>query len=170
MTSPIPVGMSTNGTILALFVPTIASPAAPTVTELTAGTVVDLSCYITGDGLSTEVSENSVEDPRLCSKQVFEARGDFSNTLELTYVYNTTSAPDDEARIALAPGTAGYIVLRYGLDSDEAIAAADLVDVYPVEMGAQRKNTPARNSVHTISQKPFITGTVHRDVAVQAGV
>jgi hypothetical protein len=161
--------MSTNGTILALFVEAIAAPAAPTDDELTAGTVVDLSCYITGDGLATETSENSVEDPRLCSKQIFEARGDFSNSLELTYVYNTTSEPDDEARTALTPGATGFIVLRYGLDSDEPIAVGDLVDVYPVEMGAQRKNTPARNSVHTITQKPFVTGAVQRDVAVVAG-
>ncbi|MFG1846775.1 phage tail tube protein [Micromonospora carbonacea] len=164
-----PIAVNTNGTMTALWVPAIANTAAPKVTELNAGTVLDLSCYLTGDGLTTETSENTIDDPRLCSKQIFEARGDFTDTMELTYVFNPASPDDDEARIALAPGTQGNIVLRWAVDFEDAIAVGDLVDVYPVEMGIQRKNTPARNSVHKITQKPFIIGSVQRDVAVVAG-
>lgn len=168
MTQPIPASVTTNGTMLALFVETLADYTAPTVAELTAGTVIDLTCYLTGDGLSTETTENNVEDPRLCSKQVYEQRGDFSNTMELTYVFNPGSAADDEARLGLPPGTRGYIALRWATDHETAIAANQEVDVYPVEMGAQRKQTPGRNSVHRIMQKPFVTGEVARDVAVIA--
>jgi hypothetical protein len=164
-----PVAVSTNGTVAAKFVTAIANPAAPKVTEINAVSSVDLSCYLTGDGLTTDTSENSIEDPRLCSKQVYESRGDFTDMLEFTYVFNPASADDDEARLALPPGTQGFIVLRWGVDSEDAFATGDLVDVYPVEMGAQRKNTPARNAVHKITQKPFVTGKVHRDVAVVAG-
>ncbi|MFI1194085.1 hypothetical protein ACH4T9_12620 [Micromonospora sp. NPDC020750] len=164
-----PIAVTTNGTMLALWVPAIANTAAPKVTELNAGTVLDLSCYLSGDGLTTETSENTVDDPRLCSKQIFESRGDFTDTLGITYVFNPESPDDDEARIALAPGTQGNIVLRWAVDSEAAVAIADLVDVYPVEMGIQRKNTPGRNGVHKITQKPFVIGAVRRDVAVVAG-
>lgn len=169
MTSPIPTAVNTNGTVKALWVETIADYlAGPTVAELTAGTVVDLSCYLTGDGLSTETTENNVEDPRLCSKQIYEARGDFTNTLELTYVFNPASAINDEARLALTPGAQGFIVLRWAMDFETAIAANQEVDVYPVEMGQQRKQTPGRNGVHRITQKPFVIGEVARDVLVAA--
>jgi hypothetical protein len=169
MTQPIPASVNTNGTMLALFVPTLANyRTGATVAELTAGAVIDLSCYLTGEGLTTETSENNVEDPRLCSKQVFENRGDFTDTMELTYVFNPASPSDDEARLGLPPGTRGFIVLRWAVDSEAPIAAGQELDIYPVEMGAQRKQTPGRNGVHRITQKPFVTGTVARDVLVAA--
>jgi len=164
-----PIAVSTNGTTLVTFVEAIANPAAPKVTEINAGTSLDLSCYLTGDGLTTETSENTTEDPRLCSKQIFEARGDYTDTMEITYVFNPASPDDDEARLALPAGTSGFFVIRWAVDSEDAVATADLVDVIPVEMGVQRKNTPTRNGVHKITQKPFITGKVYRDVAVVAG-
>lgn len=164
-----PLAVSTNGTVTAKFVTAIGNPAAPKLTEINAVSSVDLSCYLTGDGLNTDTSENTTEDPRLCSKQVFEARGDFTDTLEITYVFNPTSPDDDEARIALPPGTVGFVALRWAVDSEDPFATTDLVDIYPVEAGAQRKNTPARNGVHKITQKLFVTGTVQRDVAVVAG-
>ncbi|MEV1315370.1 hypothetical protein AB0J14_04715 [Micromonospora arborensis] len=169
MTQPIPASVNTNGTMLVLFVPTLSNYlTGPTVAELTAGAVIDLSCYLTGDGLTTETSENNVEDPRLCSKAVFENRGDYTDTIELTYVFNPASPANDEARLGLPPGTRGFLVLRWAVDSEAPIAAAGEVDVFPVEMGAQRKQTPGRNGVHRITQKPFVTGTVARDVAIAA--
>jgi hypothetical protein len=164
-----PAAVSTNGTMLAIFVTAIANPAVPKLTEINAVSSIDLSCYLTGEGLNTDTTENTIEDPRLCSKQVYEARGDFTDTMELTYVFNLDSPADDEARIGLPAGTRGFIVLRWAVDSDVAMATGDLVDVYPVELGVQRKNTPTRNGVHKITQKPFVIGAVQRDVAVVAG-
>lgn len=163
-----PVAVTSNGTMLALWVPAIASLSAPTVAELTAGTVVDLSCYITGDGLATEVTENTIDDPRLCSKQIYSQPGDQSNTLELTYVFNPASPSDDEARLTLVEGTQGYVVLRWAVDFEDAIAAGDLVDIYPVIAGVQRKVPAARNGVHRITQRMHVTGEVLRDVEVAA--
>lgn len=169
MTQPIPASVGTNGTMLALFVPTLADYlSGATVAELTAGAVLDITCYLTGDGLNTDTSENNIEDARLCSKQVFENRGDSTKTMELTYVFNPGSPANDEARLALTPGTKGFIALRWAIDSDLPVAAGQEFDIYPVEMGAQRKQTPGRNSVHRITQKPFIVGTVAEDVLVAA--
>lgn len=164
-----PIAVSSNGTMRVQFVTAIANPAAPKVTEINAGTSLDLSCYLTGDGLSTETSENTIDDPRLCSKQIYESRGDYTNTLELTYVFNPASEDDDEARTTLVPGTQGFLVLRWAVDSEDAFAVGDVVDVYPVEFGFQRKVTPGRNSVHRITQKPFVIGEVQHNVTVVAG-
>ncbi|MEV2239527.1 hypothetical protein [Micromonospora sp. NPDC049891] len=169
MTQPMPTAVTTNGTVAVKFVTAIANPAAPTVTEVNAVSSIDLSCYLTGDGYNAETSENTVEDPRLCSKQIFEARGDFTDTLEITYVFNPASPSDDEARIGLPPGTTGFLTTRWAVDSEDAFAADDIVDVIPVEAGVQRKNAPTRNGVHRITQKMFITGPVRRDVEIVAG-
>ena len=169
MTQPIPASVGTNGTMLALFIPSLSAYLSGfTVAEATAGAVLDITCYLTGDGLTTETSENNIEDPRLCSKQVFENRGDSTKTMELTYVFNPASPTNDEARLALPAGTRGFIALRWAIDSEIPVAVGQEFDIYPVEMGAQRKQTPGRNSVHRITQKPFIIGTVAEDVLVAA--
>ncbi len=169
MTSPVvPTSVQTNGTVRAVFVATLADVTAPELTEIAAVSSLDFSCYATGDGLAAETSENNVEDPRLCSKAVFEAPGDTTDTLEITYVFNPASPTNNEAHLELTQGRKGFIILRWAVDSEDAWAAADIVDVYPVTLGAQRKNNPTRNSVHKITQKCFVTGPVQRDVELAA--
>lgn len=168
MTLVQPQSVSTNGTMLVKFVTTMASYLAPKLTEINAGSSVDLSCYITGDGLNTDTSENNIDDPRLCSKQVFEAPGDFTQTLEIKYIMNPKDPTNDAARIALPRGTKGFIAIRWAVDAELAWTIGDLLDVYPVTMGKQRKQTAARNGIHTIMQKAFVTGSVKEDVALVA--
>lgn len=169
MTQPQPAAVESNGTLLVLFLTTLLDIENPKLSEMTAVSSLDLSCYITGDGLNTDTNENNIEDPRLCSKQTFESPGDFSRSLELTYVFNPESPDDDEARITLKRGTKGYIAIRWAVDSEQVIAVDDIFDIYPVTMGAQRKRTPGRNSVHAIVQKPFVTGQMAEDIEVVTG-
>jgi hypothetical protein len=168
MTMPIPASVSTNGTVRAVFVPSLADLAEPVLTELSAVTALDFSCYATGDGIAAETSENNVEDPRLCSKAVYEAPGDRTDTLEITYVFNPAVPAENEAQLELVEGRKGFILLRWAVDSDQPWAADDIVDVYPTTLGAQRKNNPTRNGIHRITQKCFVTGKVHKDVAIVA--
>ncbi|GAA3699149.1 hypothetical protein GCM10022377_10210 [Zhihengliuella alba] len=152
-----------DGNVRVVFVPTIADPTAPTVTELGAGTAVDLSCYITGGGLAATVDEQSIADERLCSVQVFEQPGRSSNSLELTYIDNTNSpnaATDNKAVDTLVRGTTGYVVIRRGIAYEDAFAASQKVRVYPTEAGAYRPNAPEANSVLTATTKMFVTGEV----------
>lgn len=161
-----PLAMATNGNILALIVTAISNMAAPTVAEVTAGTVIDASCYFTELNLS--LNENTVEDVRLCTKQVFEVPGDYTESVEVTYTYNPPSATNDKARLALVEGSVKYLVVRYGIDPDTTIIAGDFVDVYKFRSGKQRKNTPARNSVHTMTQKLFLSAVTKNDVTIAA--
>jgi hypothetical protein len=163
-----PLAVSTNGTVGVKFVTTFADYRAPKLTECNAGSSIELSCYLTGDGLTTNINENNIEDPRLCSKQIFESPGDYVQSLELAYVYNPGSPSNDVARIGLPQGAKGFVVLRWAIDAEQAWAIGDLVDVYPVTMGKPRKQTPARNGVHKIMQKPFVVGAVKEDVALVA--
>lgn len=168
MSQPIPASVSTNGTVRAVFVDDLADQAEPVLAELSAGGALDFSCYATGDGIAAETSESNVEDPRLCSKSVYEQPGDTTDTLEITYVFNPASPDDNEAHIELVQGRKGFVIIRWAVDSDDAFAAADIVDVYPVTLGAQRKANPTRNGVHKITQKCFVTGKVQKDVVIAA--
>lgn len=156
----IPESMPSDGTLKVTFV----SAFDHLVSTMTAGE--DLSCYLTQDGWNPTTDEATVVDSRLCSKQDFEQPGRISESLEVTYVFNTLDEDEDVARATLAQGTVGFIVVRWGLDYDDAYAADQVVDAYPVKMGVQRKQPPEQNSVHKIMQKAFITGPVQRDVAL----
>lgn len=153
----IPESMPSDGTLKVTFVAAYDGLVA----SVTGGT--DLSCYLTQDGWNPTTDEATVVDSRLCSKQDFEQPGRITESLEVTYVFNTLDEDADEARSTLAQGTVGFLVVRWGQDFDTAYAAAQEVDVYPVKAGVQRKQPPEQNSVHKIMQKLFITGPVIRD-------
>lgn len=158
-----------DGNLNVSWVPAIANPDAPTATELSGAGVVDLSCYLTGDGFASGTDEAVISDDRLCDTETFEQPGRSSNTLELTYIDNTNTEDPNDAVETLVPGTSGFIVTRSGLAYDDAYAADQLVDVWPVKCGKYRKVAPEANSVFRRTQKMFVTSKYRQDVTVVAG-
>ncbi|AYN57806.1 major tail protein [Arthrobacter phage Eileen] len=161
-----------DGNEKVLLVPAIANTAAPTLTELTAPGVVDISCYLTGDGWSPSLSEQVITDERKCSKQTYEQPGRSQRGLDVTYIDNTNSpnaTTDNKAKDTLVPGVAQYVVVRRGKDFEAAIATADKVSVSPIKPGQYNELPGAANEVLKISQKLFITGKHQVSVAVVAG-
>jgi len=163
-----PASVPADGHQAVLWVPTLAVPSAPTVGELTAGGVVDVSCYLTAEGWTPTVEEQTVTDERLCSIATLERPGRIQHTLQIAYVHNPASPADNEAYLALARLTTGFFVARIGVPYDQAFAAGDIVDVYPAQMGYRRKQPGTANSVLTVQQKPFIISAVQEDVEVLA--
>lgn len=164
-----PASVPADGNLKVAWVATIADPANPTAGELTAGSVVDLSCYLTATGFNPATDEQTITDDRLCSRATFERPGRHTDSLEVTYVFNPDSPADDEAYQTLAYLEEGFLALRWGVPYETAFAAADIVDVYPIQCGIQRKQPPTANSVLMAVQKLFIPSPgVQRDVAVAA--
>lgn len=162
----LPVSVPVDGNQKVLWVTTISDTSAPTKAELTAASVVDLSCYITGGGFQNSLDESEIEDDRLCSRQTFSQPGKFKHGLTLMYVHNPTSSANNKAYTTLTYKTTGYVVVRYGVAYDTAIDTADIVDVYPAKCGKQLKVPGENNSVHKVSQKIFITAEVEEDASV----
>lgn len=162
----VPAGKVSDGNALVLFVPTIADPANPTVAELTAGTVKKITYSLTGDGYNHGTTVNTVTANRFTLAQAIQYDGTVTDDLEITYAYTNTAG--DVVRLALPQGTTGFIVERWAIANDVAIAAAQLVDVIPITASLQRKNPPASNAELTRSQKLNVTGTVYRDRPVAA--
>jgi hypothetical protein len=163
-----PASVPADGNLAVLWVTTIADPDNPTQGELNAASVVDLSCYIIGDGFTPTIDEQVVTDNRLCSTQTFEQPGRFTEGLSVSYVYNIDSPGDDEARLALPRATSGFLVCRWGIPYDQAFAADDVVDVWPAKVGVPSKMPPTANGILSIMQRVFMTGAVRRDVTVAA--
>lgn len=157
-----------DGNVKIAVVTTIADPEEPTVAELTAGTVVDISCYLTGDGWAPGGSQNTVEDRRLCSVQIYGTPGTASYSLELTYIENPQSSTDNDAFDALDPGTLVYIVERRGIAYDTAFAAGQKVTVHPVRPGIHRQLPPEQDSQLKVAQTMFYAGDKLTNVAVVA--
>lgn len=156
-----------DGNLKVVWVPTIANPDAPTVTELTAATAVDLSCYLTADGWNPSTDEQVISDDRLCDTETYEQPGRSSRSLEVTYIDNTNNTGLENLAVeTLVPGTAGYLVTRSGMPYDQPFAAGDLVDVWPVTCGVYQKVPPEANSVLRRTQRMFVTGRVRVDVQV----
>lgn len=161
-----PASIPADGNLKIQWVPVIAVLTAPTIAEVNAASSKELSCYLTAEGYTPATDEQTITDDRLCSRQTFERRGRFSDSLDLAYIYNPVSAPDNLAYSTMTPGTLGYVVARWGVAFETAFAAAQIIDVYPVECGIRKKQPPTANSVLTVMQKMFVRSSVQRDVAI----
>lgn len=161
-----PASVPADGNLRVAYLPTIADPQFPQLTELNAITTVDISCYITAEGFQPALEEQVITDDRLCSRATYEQPGRWQKTMTLSYVYNLLSPADNDAYLALTYLTVGFVVARWQAPYETDWADGDLLDVYPIKCGKQMKNQPTANSVLTVTQKLFITGESIDDAVV----
>lgn len=164
----LPVAITSDGNFKAVWVPTIADPANPTVTECTSVSCVDLTCYLTGDGWTPSVDKQVVTDDRLCSRETFEDIGRRTNKLTVKYIFRAQDpdAADNLAYKTLKDGTAGYVVTRWGLAYEGDLAAGDWANVIPVRCNLQEEMPPVANAKLMITQDLMITNTMQRQVQI----
>jgi len=134
-----------RGKSKALFVPTIASQAAPTTAELTAGT--DLSKAVTAienfDTSTAKISQAVLAYVQNLQENGEQTFGDASMTLlEDDGAAGGDSAFYAAAYTALAENATGYIVLAPG-----AITAGKKVEVWPVTIGANNRQWTLDNEM-----------------------
>lgn len=137
----------------------IADIGAPKVSELTAPTAKDISCYLTGSGWNPSFDQAAISDERLCDTFTSEQPGRKSVSLELTYIDNTNSANAttfNDAATLLAEGTTLYVVTRGGKPFNGPFTASDKVNVYKVVAGIASPLAPEANSVQRVTQKLFV--------------
>ena len=171
MTTPgVPTAVEADGAVRAVYVAALANPLEPTVAEVTAGSALDLSCYLTPTGYNATTEEEAKDNSRFCSRERFESPGRENNGLELTYVYDPQNRipAENKAYTTLKRLTKGFIVVRWGVDCEEPFTEGDVVDVQPITCGSQRKLSPEANSDLKVSQKMSISGPVRRDVELVA--
>lgn len=157
-------GTPADGNGLVLWVPTIADPSAPKVSELTAGTVKPLTYALAPDGFDHQTNVAIITSGRYTLAQAIESEGVITDTVEVKYVHKNDLS--DVASTTLTPGTTGFVVVRLGVANETAVTAAQKVTVIPVKCGVRRQVPPTANTELMKIQKLLVQGTVHRDVAV----
>jgi hypothetical protein len=153
-----------DGQVRVSFVGSISNIAAPTTSELNAGTL--LQSTLTADGLiGFEASTAEVDTTSLAStfntKNI--GRDDYSGTM-LRLKKQTVGS--DTVRTLLARATTGYIVIRRGIAETTAWASSQQVEVYPVICGRRKELQPEANSVMKYEVPTPITSAPNPDAVV----
>jgi hypothetical protein len=153
---------SADGKVKVGWVTTLSSTTSPTAVQITAG--VDLENNITPDGLDLSSSQAKTDTTSLAStfNTYTPGRTDFDAELTLALDDSSTTVYD----ALKTPGTAGYLVVRYGVATTTDWTAAQKVDVYPATLGRSMKNTVAANELQTYRVPLFITATPSFDSTV----
>lgn len=140
MALTIPPGVDALGRRNAIFVPTDTLSVA----VLTGPTAVELMCYLTKGtfGVASETERGT--DERECTLVAAEVMGNTTYSMnDLEYVWEPQddgTSPTNDAFNKLGPrsgGATGFIIVRYGIAQDTALAAGQLVDKLPVTLGPQ---------------------------------
>ena len=122
-----------DGQTRVAYVPTVANIAAPTTTELNAGTLLSSTLIPAGlEGWENSTAE--VDNTSLASSfdTKLPGRVSFSGT---GLVLKKQDGTDTVFNLLTTPGTNGYIVIRDGVANATAWASADKVEVYPIRTG-----------------------------------
>lgn len=171
MPASVPAATPSDGFFKLQWVTGIAVTTVPKVaTEIKAASSLDLTCYLKEPwGASTSVE--TVEDWRACLRTVLATPGTSKTELQDLTITHKVQVPADvanKAYAALAPGTQGYLVARYGLDVDTDWAAAQIVDVFPVTVVTRDKLPIERNSQLKAKVTVMLRDIAQYDVAAAA--
>ena len=138
ITDIFPVGVMSPGNNLVIAVPTLTTPLAPKMADI-AATALDLTDYIGEKDWVMKFDQAVDDDTRLGDAVKRESFGIATIAMaEINYIYNpqgTGSETGNKASSVLVPSTSIYIVVRMGKPRTTALAIADIVDVYQVQLG-----------------------------------
>jgi hypothetical protein len=136
----------TDGLTRVAYVLTIANAAAPTTTELNAGTSLLLHDTMTSDGLNG-FNPATADVPTSKFSSTFDTmqpgRVSYSNP---TLRFCKQVAPDLIYN-TLSRATTGFIVIRRGLAAATAWASTQVIEVYPIVCGERVLLDPAPNTL-----------------------
>lgn len=170
----VPDGVLGDGMIAAWWVPRadITDPTSGlnVYTALNGATAVNVSCLLTQQP-TPDVSTETIIIDRICLPVVIEKNGKATWTLEdIVYAYDVQNPASEvnKGYASLTPAAQGWLVLRYLVVSDAAVAAGQIVDVYPIELGAQIKMPLTRNTEATVRQPVKVDGVPKFDLALTA--
>lgn len=158
-----------------VFVPTLTTPDAPKLTELSAVSALDVTKMFFASSATPSQSTNLARAPkRIGDGETFEFVGESQQSFgEIRYAFNPQAAALAEGKKAyekFPAGTTGYFVNRLGLDRDTDLAVGQFVTVYPVEFGPQQETREgdAEGAEVAIVQTVAITGPKSLNKAIVA--
>ncbi|MEV8269152.1 hypothetical protein AB0P19_02320 [Microbacterium oleivorans] len=163
-----PSAVPSLGTRRVVFIEgTVANIKAITPAEMNGG--VEVSCYLTRQGLAVTQDQTKIQDGRYCSPQTLQLEGTESIDVTLQYTYNLNTPADDVARLTLERGVSGILVELLQIDEDqEEFATGDFYWAVAIRTGKQFPVAVEENAVDRISQPVFIRGRATDIVQIAA--
>lgn len=155
-----------DGRVKVWEVPSIADISAPTVAELNAGR--SLECDLDSDGglMGFSPTTGRIDVTPMCGTFKITAAGRVAyDEPALKFFKRTSSDPNIGVLVA---GYATHIVIRRDMTASAAWAAAQNVEVYPVECNTRQEGEVAVESVHKIVYPLSITAPPDLDAVVAA--
>jgi hypothetical protein len=119
-----------DGKVKASFLTACSNIAAPTTTELNAGT--SLETKLAADGIDIGIKTGTADTSIIGSRYATGRAGRVSIDIMLKFLHDDTA---DTPWTVLTYGATGFLVVRHGLASTTAWASSQKVKVYPVEVG-----------------------------------
>lgn len=140
-----------DGRVRVTWCTTIANIAAPTTTELNAGSA--LEDLITPDGLNIGASTNGVDVSTLKSTFNRMRAGRRSYDISITFHHDDTS---DLGYTLFTYRTTGYLVVRRLIDATTAWASTQKCEVYPLDTGERTEVPPKQDSTGDLTVPFFL--------------
>lgn len=130
----------------------IANIAAPTTTELNAGTTLDT--FLTPDGLDIGMDTGTVDTSVLRSTFTTSRAGRRKPSIMLKCHHDS---PTDTPYLLLVYQAVGFLVVRRGVAVATAYASADKLEVYPYQCGEPVQEKPQPDGTWDFSVPLFVT-------------
>ena len=156
---------------LLLWVPEggILNVSAPTVAELTAPGVLDLSCLVTLANYALGATgDESINDPALCAPGDSPVPGATSYEAAMDFFRWTTTLEDVAWSTFTGKGITGFLVERKGKPHTTAVAAANEVKVLGAITGTPRDLAPSTRGFEKFHQDFMVQSELVDERAVVA--
>lgn len=150
-----------DGMIRVYVVTTISNIAAPTTTELNAGT--DISNFITKDGLTVPADQNMVDNSSLAETFDAQVVGSFGGAITITGIRDAAS---DTFWDLVVYGTNTHLAVRRGVATATAWASAQDLEVYPIQWHEPVPNQTASNEQGRFTATAAVTSQPNYKAAV----
>lgn len=165
-TPNLPPSIPVDGNLLVLWVPAIADPAAPTVTELTGTSVKDLTCYLNDSKAGVSKEQGTIADRRMCMTTALQVPGQGSATADdVTYIYDPQAEAADPMNVAfdaLPEQSSGHYFVRRGLPYETAVAAGQHAEVQTIRNGVRWDSSNPTEDFSKMTQRRFLSNFVEK--------
>ncbi|MGW8430936.1 phage tail tube protein [Curtobacterium citreum] len=160
------VGMDSNLLILCGLASNMPTDFTATkISDLSKATVVDVTYALTSDGFKEGVKEDTVTDDRLSLLGVLAQPGRVTEDLTVRYVFGSAN---DVADPLLVPGANVVFAVRRAVPHNQALAAGDKFDYFPVKCGQKQNDAYAANAKFTRTQAMYPQALASRNVPLLA--
>lgn len=158
-TPNLPPSVPVDGNLLVLWVPAIADMNAPKMSEASAPSAVDITCYLVDSKVGVTKDQSSITDRRMCMTTGRQVPGAASlSSDDIVYVYDPQAPegdPMNKAADVLAEQEVGFFLIRRGMPYTTALAAGQFVEVRHDQLGVRWDSSSATEDFSKYTQKIF---------------